>query len=47
MVVPAPRMGEVLPSFLEFLGNAVLVGTTCATTPASSTPPSPAQAGPG
>src|SRR4051812_10291986 len=26
MVVPAPRMDEVLPSFLEFLGDAVLVG---------------------
>ena len=26
MVVPAPRIGEVLPSFLEFLGDAVLVG---------------------
>jgi DNA polymerase-3 subunit epsilon len=26
MVLPAPRMEEVLPSFLEFLGDAVLVG---------------------
>jgi len=26
MVVPAPRIDEVLPSFLEFLGDAVLVG---------------------
>jgi DNA polymerase III subunit epsilon len=26
MVLPAPRMDEVLPSFLEFLGDAVLVG---------------------
>jgi DNA polymerase-3 subunit epsilon len=26
MVLPAPRMAEVLPSFLEFLGDAVLVG---------------------
>ncbi|MBV8561126.1 MAG: DEDD exonuclease domain-containing protein, partial [Acidimicrobiia bacterium] len=26
MVLPAPRVDEVLPSFLEFLGDAVLVG---------------------
>ena len=26
MVLPAPRIDEVLPSFLEFLGDAVLVG---------------------
>ena len=26
MVLPAPRMGSVLPSFLEFLGSAVIVG---------------------
>ncbi|MBV9410721.1 MAG: DEDD exonuclease domain-containing protein [Acidimicrobiia bacterium] len=26
MVLPAPRMDEVLPSFLEFLGDAVIVG---------------------
>jgi DNA polymerase III subunit epsilon len=26
MVVPAPRIDEVLPSFLEFLGDAVIVG---------------------
>jgi DNA polymerase-3 subunit epsilon len=26
MVLPAPRIGEVLPHFLEFLGDAVIVG---------------------
>src|SRR5438094_8437314 len=26
MVYPAPRIAEVLPAFLEFLGDAVLVG---------------------
>ncbi|MGI8983783.1 MAG: DEDD exonuclease domain-containing protein [Acidimicrobiales bacterium] len=26
MVLPAPRISEVLPSFLEFLGSAVIVG---------------------
>src|SRR5207237_546062 len=26
MVIPAPLIAEVLPSFLEFLGNAVIVG---------------------
>ncbi len=26
MVIDAPRIGEVLPSFLEFLGDAVIVG---------------------
>jgi DNA polymerase-3 subunit epsilon len=26
MVLPAPRIDEVLPAFLEFLGNAVIVG---------------------
>ena len=26
MVLPAPRIGEILPSFLEFLGDAVIVG---------------------
>ncbi|HEX5615346.1 MAG TPA: exonuclease domain-containing protein, partial [Acidimicrobiia bacterium] len=26
MVIPAPRVREVLPAFLEFLGGAVIVG---------------------